>query len=426
MYNASRLTDHRLGRDVAWNLAPVVLLAVVGLGLKVLIATWWDEAALGAFNLTTFVMMVTAIVGAGGLQYAVLRTVAEAPEDRAHVAAAVVGALVPNLVLAALATALFIALRHPVGRLLDSKMVADGILWAAPALFCLSINKVLLGVVNGLRRMRAFAVYTSLRYVLIAVGLGVCRALRVPGEQLPMIWTITEGALLVVLVVEVLATVSLSRARGWVASARAQLVYGARGVTSTLAYEINSKLDLWMLAVMLHDERLDGIYAMASALFEGAMQLPIVLQNNLNPVMANHLAHGRRDEVQALVRRARRWFVPALVGACALGAVAYPELVPLLTGKASFAEGAVGFAILMGGVALASAWLPFNQLLLMGSRPGWHTLYVSLVALSTFALTLVLIPALGLAGAAISNAAGTVISACLLVVLVRTKLGVRL
>jgi O-antigen/teichoic acid export membrane protein len=211
-----------------------------------------------------------------------------------------------------------------------------------------------------------------------------------------------------------------------VASARAQLVYGARGVTSTLAYEINSKLDLWMLAVMLHDERLDGIYAMASALFEGAMQLPIVLQNNLNPVMANHLAHGRRDEVQALVRRARRWFVPALVGACALGAVAYPELVPLLTGKASFAEGAVGFAILMGGVALASAWLPFNQLLLMGSRPGWHTLYVSLVALSTFALTLVLIPALGLAGAAISNAAGTVISACLLVVLVRTKLGVRL
>jgi peptidoglycan biosynthesis protein MviN/MurJ (putative lipid II flippase) len=51
---------------------------------------------------------------------------------------------------------------------------------------------------------------------------------------------------------------------------------------------------------------------------------------------------------------------------------------------------------------------------------------VILVALSTFVLTLALIPPLGLAGAATANAAGTVISACLLVVLARTKLCVRL
>ena len=38
-------------------------------------------------------------------------------------------------------------------------------LWAAPGLFCFAINKVLFGVVNGLRRMRAFAIYTSLRYI---------------------------------------------------------------------------------------------------------------------------------------------------------------------------------------------------------------------------------------------------------------------
>lgn len=426
MYNASRLTDQRLGRDVAWNLAPVVLLAVVGLGLKVLIAKWWDEAALGAFNLVTFVMMSTAILGAGGLQYAVLRAVAEAPEDRARVAAVVVGALVPNVVLAAAATAVFVAVRHPIGDLLQSETVAEGMLWAAPALFCFAINKVLLGVVNGLRRMRAFAVYTSLRYVLIAIGLGVCHGLRVPAAQLPMIWTITEGTLLLVLVVELLATVSLARAAGWVAHAKAQLAYGVRGVASTLAWEVNSKLDLWMLAVLLHDDRLVGIYAMASALFEGAMQLPVVLQNNFNPLLARDLTQGRTQEIEALARRSRRWFVPALVGACAIGALVFPVVVPWLTGKASFGDGAVPFAILMAGVAIASPWLPFNQLLLMGSHPGWHTLYLSLVALATFVVTLVLIPAYGLVGAAIANAAGLVISASLLIALARTKLRVRI
>ncbi|MDX2086578.1 MAG: oligosaccharide flippase family protein [Kofleriaceae bacterium] len=418
------MKDTRLGRDVAWNLVPVALLAVVGLGLKIFITKWWGPAALGSFNLVTFVMMSIAILGAGGLQYAVLRAVAEAPDDRERVASVVVGALMPNVVLAALATVLFVALRHPVGALLKSTAVAEGILWAAPALFCFSLNKVLLGVVNGLRRMRAFAVYTSLRYLLIATGLVVCRMLEAPAAQLPMIWTIAEGALLVVLIGELLATVAVTRAKGWVRHAKQQLDFGLRGVTSTLAYEVNSKLDLWMLQMLLHDERLAGIYAMASALFEGAMQLPIVLQNNVNPLIARHLAERQPEQVEALARRTRRWFVPALVVACGIGALVYPAIIPWLAGSEEIAEGAVPFAILMGGIALASPWLPFNQLLLMGGRPGWHTVYVVIVMLVTALVSWQLIPVLGLAGAAIANAAGIVISASLLVVLGRTKLHV--
>jgi O-antigen/teichoic acid export membrane protein len=415
----------RLARDVAWNLVSVVLLAVVGLGLKVLIAAWWGEGALGAFNLVTFAMMSIAILGAGGLQYAVLRTVAEAPEDRDRVAAVVVGALVPNVVLAVLATGLFVALRGPIGELLDSPAVAEGIVWAAPGLFCLSINKVLLGVVNGLRRMRAFAMYTSLRYVLIAVGLGLARALDLSGEHLPAIWSFCEAALMLVLFVELMTTVSLSRARGWLSYAKLQLAYGARGVLSTLAYEVNSKLDLWMLGIAMSDEQV-GVYAMASALFEGAMQLPIILQNNLNPMMARQLADGKPGDVELLARSTRRWFVPALVVACVAGALIYPYLIPWITGRESFADGAIPFAILMGGVAVGARWLPFNQLLLMGARPGWHTFYMVGVVVVTFVLTLVLIPDFGLIGAAISSAGGMLVSAVLLIVLARTKLRVRI
>ncbi len=415
----------RLARDVAWNLVSVALLAVVGLGLKVLIAKWWGEGALGAFNLVTFAMMSIAILGAGGLQYAVLRAVAETPDDRDRVAAVVVGALVPNVVLAALATVLFVGLRGPIGDLLDSPAVAEGIVWAAPGLFCLSINKVLLGVVNGLRRMRAFAVYTSLRYVLIAIGLGLARAYDLSADHLPAIWSFCEAALMLVLAIEVVAAVSLSRARGWLACAKQQLDYGVRGVMSTLAYEINSKLDLWMLGIATSDEEV-GVYAMASALFEGAMQIPIIIQNNLNPMMARQLAEGRPGDVEDLARRTRRWFVPALVGACVAGALIYPYLIPWITERASFAEGAIPFAILMGGVALASRWLPFNQLLLMGSRPGWHTFYMVVVVLVTFVLTILLIPRFELTGAAISNTAGMLVSAALLSVLARAKLRVRI
>ena len=418
--------DARLRRDIGWNLVPVALLAVVGLGLNFLIGGWWGPAALGTFNLVTSAVFAFAVAGAFGLQYAVLRGVAEDPDDRDRVAAVVLGALLPGLALAAATTAVFVASRHALGALLDSDAVATGMLWAAPGLFCFALNKLLLGVVNGLRRMRAFAIYTSLRYLLIAVGLLIARAARLDGEQLPVIWTFTEGTLLVVLVVELLAMVSLGRGRRtWLGWARQHLDYGARGVTATLAYEINSKLDVWMLGVALSDAQV-GIYSLAAALNEGAMQLAVVVQNNVNPVIARELAAGRPAEVERLVARTRRWFVPAMVGIGIAGAALYPLIIPWLIGNQEFAGGSVPFAIMMGGLALASAYLPFNQALLMAHRPGWHTLYVLIIIAVSFAANYALIPVLGLRGAAIAVAASLVASAVALRVLVRARIGLRL
>jgi len=405
---------------------PVALLGAVGLGLNFLIAAWWGAAALGVFNLVTIAFFVFAVVGACGIQYSVLRAVAEDTEDRARVAAIVVGALVPNIALAALATAAFLAARGPFAALHGDAAVAEGMLWAAPGLFCFAVNKVLFGVVNGQRRMRAFAVYTSLRYLLIAAGLFVARGADVSAAQLPVIWTFAEGTLLLVLIGELVATVSLVRGAGWRRWMREHLDYGARGVTATLAAEINSKLDVWMLGAAGIAKELVGVYSLAAALNEGVAQLSVVVTNNLNPIMARSLAAERPDEVVALARRTRRWFVPALAGACALGALAYPIIIPRLLNDASFAAGTTPFAVLMVGVVLASPYLPFNQILLMAHRPGWHTVFVVLVVAINFVADLMLIPQLGVTGAAAATSIAAIGSALLIRRMARGRAGVRI
>lgn len=420
------LQGRRLRRDVVWNLVPVALLAVVGLGLSFAIASWWGPSAFGVFNLVTTAYFAFAVIGACGVQYSVLRAVAERPEDRARVAAIVVGGLVPNLVLASASTAVFLAVRPVIARWVDSPAVGEGMLWAAPGLFCFAVNKLLFGVVNGLRRMRAFAIYTSLRYLLLAAGLGIARVEHVAAEHVAAIWSFTEGALLIVLACELVATVSLSRAAGWTAWVRQHLDYGVRGVIATLAYEINTKLDVWMLGVLVADKSAVGIYALAAALNEGVMQLAAVVQNNLNPVVARLLADRELDELHALIRRSRRWFVPALAAVCAAAALGFPWVIPWLIGDPGFAAGAVPFAILMAGIALASPYLPFAQLLLMARRPGWHT--VLLVAAITVNITgnALLIPRFYLSGAALSTATTVIIAALLLRGLARHRIGVRL
>jgi len=412
-------------RDVVWNLVPVVLLAVVGLTLNFVIAGHWGAEALGVFNLVTTAMFSAAVLGAGGLQFAVLKSVAEDPDDRDRVAAVVVGALIPTVVLAALTTVLFVAIRGPLADLVDKPAVPAGVLWVAPGLFAFAINKTLLGVVNGLRRMRAFAIYTSLRYLLIAVGLAVAIATDLPAERLPVIWTISECGLLLVLVFELLATVSLRRSRGWIAWARTHLDYGARSVLSTLVWEINSKVDIWVVGIVMPAHEL-GIYSLASVVYEGALQLPVVVQNNVNPLIAKHVAAGELVEVEGIVRRSRRWFVPAMIAACAIGAVLYPFVIPWLTGKPEFGDGALAFAILMGGIALSAAYLPFNQALLMAGKPGWHSFYiVAMVAIAVSALA-ILTPRYGIDGAAVGTAIGLVGSAVLLRIMVRARVGIRI
>jgi len=416
----------RLRRDVVWNLLPVALLGVVGLGLSFVIASWWGASAFGVFNLVTTAYFAFAVVGACGLSYSALRAVAEAPEDRARVAAVVVGALVPNVVLAAASTAIFLASRPLIARWLDSPAVGEGMRWVAPGLFCFAVNKLLLGVVNGLRRMRALAIYTSLRYVLIAAGLGIARIEHLAADHLAAIWTFAEGTLLLVLIGELVATVSLARAAGWTAWTRQHLGYGARSVLATLAYEINSKLDVWMLGVFIADKATVGIYALAAALGEGVMQLPVVLQNNVDPMMAPLFADGRLAELVALVARLRRWFVPALAGVCAVAAAVFPAVIPWVIGDPGFAAGALPFAILMAGIAIASPYLPFAHLLLMAKRPGWHTLLLVTAIAVNVAGNVVLIPRFGPTGAAISTATTVVTSALLLRALSHWRAGVRL
>jgi O-antigen/teichoic acid export membrane protein len=135
---------------------------------------------------------------------------------------------------------------------------------------------------------------------------------------------------------------------------------------------------------------------------------------------------GDPAEIEALVRRTRRWFVPAFVAICAAAAVAYPFIIPWLIGKQSFAEGAAWFAIMMAGLALASPYLPFAQLLLMTSRPGWHTVYVVGIIAVNFVVNVALVPSLGPTGAALGVASAFVASALLLRGLVRWRTPIKI
>jgi O-antigen/teichoic acid export membrane protein len=80
----------------------------------------------------------------------------------------------------------------------------------------------------------------------------------------------------------------------------------------------------------------------------------------------------------------------------------------------------------MAGLALASPYLAFNQILLMAGRPGWYTLFISLVVGINFVANVLLIPHFGLLGAALANATAAVASALLTRRFARGRIGVKI
>ncbi len=418
-------SDKRLRSGVTWNVASLAVLGFAGIALNVLIGRHFGAAALGVFNQVMGAYILFSMAAAGGINYSLLGAVAEAPADRPRVAGAVVGALLPTILLAAAVTAAFFASGNWVADVLDSPGVAKGMRDAAPGLFFFALNKQLLAVVNGMQRMRAFAIYQALRYVLILVGFVILWSASCSGDELSLVWTIAEGTLFVVLAVEVGLQVSWRQAVDVVNWSRVHLIFGSRSVLSAMLLELNAKIDIWMLGLWLGDASV-GVYSLAANLAEGFYQLIVVLQNNFNPVLASLSARGSSAELHALIAKARRWIVPSFAGLALVSAALYPWTLPLLAEGPEFADSWLPFAILVGSIGALAAWLPFGSLLLMAKRPAWNSLLMALVVGVNVGANALLIPRFGIVGAALGTAIAFAAFCLLLKVLARRLLGVRL
>ncbi len=75
-------TERTLRTGLVWNLVPVVVLGVVGLGMNFAIGRWWGTPVLGVFSQVTTAYFVLASIGAIGINLSVLRAIAQHPADR--------------------------------------------------------------------------------------------------------------------------------------------------------------------------------------------------------------------------------------------------------------------------------------------------------------------------------------------------------
>jgi len=401
------------------------VLGLCGLALPLIVARLYGAETFGAFSQVLALHFILAQVAVGGFVFSTLSHVGLNAEDAGAVRAIVTAALILAAGLGLIVSVGVWGCGPAIGRLLESPLVGEGLRWISLGLGCFALNKVLLFALNGLNRMRAYAMGQAARGVLMLAALAVLALAEAPGGMLPAALSLGEAMLLIGLTIYWWPRFPPAPWRTLRAWFPRHLVFGARAFFSGLLLDVNSRVDVVMLGYFTGD-RVVGLYSFAALWTEGAYQIVVVIQTLLNPVLSRLRAAGLGREIRALRSRTTRRLLPAMAALTALSLGIYPAVASGLTGDPTFVEGRLWFLTLMAGLTVASGHLAFGFFLNQWGFPGWFAGYVALAALTNVALNAILIPLWEAQGAATATALTFILSAVYLRVLALRVAGVRI
>lgn len=403
--------EHAIGPgrgDVAWGMGSLLLLSVCGLLLNIMIGRYYGAATLGSFSQVFAIFALLSQLAVGGLQFSVLRHVSAHMGEKAECARIILDAALLTAVQGALVCLLTLPLALPAGELLESPQVTSGLYHVLPAVWFISLNKVLMAAVNGAGRLRLFTTLQATRYLLLLLYLLAALALEIPGAALPGIFTATEFTLLLFLLGHHLRHYPPPPPASAFSWGKRHLRFGHRAFFTGLATDINTRVSILILGLFL-DDYLVGIYSFASMLVDGVGQLPALMRLVVSPTLARLAAMGEMARLTEYRRQVARWIVPLMLAAVLVGDLLFPYIAQWLAGGGPFLEGWPIFVLLSLGEALAAGHTPFLFLLNQTGHPLANALLMVGIATSTALLNLLLIPHFGILGAGVATALATVL-----------------
>jgi O-antigen/teichoic acid export membrane protein len=402
----------RLTRDAAWNYVAFAATAAVGAGVMFLIAGIKGSAALGVFAQLYAVHVIAAQVAVFGVHDSTQKHVAEHAGPEADDGPIVASGMRLVLLTATGLAVLLAAAAGPASRFTGSDDVGRGLVLVAPGVVCFALNKVLFGALNGRGALRACALMQIARATFVLVAAGIAVLPVVPVFAVGGIFAAAELLLLPLL----LAMVGVRWGEGRSVHGRRwrgrHASFGGLGLVNSILLETHLRVDVLTLSYFVSDRAI-GTYAFAVLFAEGIYQIPVVLRTVAYPTVVRLASQQARDELSRTVRR----LSVASGGICAAASMVLLLVYPVVAAYADAAFAEVGtpvLRVLLLGMTVYAFVVPFDQLLLQSGYPGRQSALMATYVAANVVLNLVLIPRLGLMGAAAATAIALAVGAVLL------------
>lgn len=418
--------NKKLTGDLIWNYASTIFLAASGFLFSIIIALFYDEAVLGVFNQIYTYYILSSQIAVFGVHLAITRYAAVQPENIKSVKEL----LSSGLCAAAVTSTVTVGLAGVGYLLFFAGAAAASLRWmwlVFPALPLFSFNKVILGFLNGLSRMKAYAVFQAARNALVAVFILIMALYRCPGEYLALCFFCTEAVLFISMIVFLLAGHLLGGLPKCV-SVRELLRFGFWILPGNFVLELNSRTDILCLSILRVSDSLIGYYSFAALFMEGLYQLLVVLRRNINPELTNLAGRAtiRTSEKFESYRKKVVRLVYAISIPAAMAVAAAYVLMCVLLRRNDYMAAFGALCIVAASIAVSAKHIVFGNILAQTGFPAQESLTNIISVCSNFCLNLVFISMFGILGAGIATACSYLIYAVVLKKFVRHNLGINL
>jgi len=388
--------------DVTWNAVSLALLGLSGIIFNFIIARVYGSQVLGMFNEVYAIYILASQLAVGSIHSSVQKYIPSHLEERQKIDQIVSSGLIITLISSFVISFLIYFSRNIWGFWFKDADVIFGVGLVSFGLIGFALNKTFLALLNGLRLMRPFAIFSGLRYLFILGFVILLVAFHYRGAFLPLAFPLAEALLLVSLVVYSRRFFNLTFSWGqWL---KKHLIFGYHALLGNILLDVNTRVDILILGFFT-STRIVGIYSFPALLTEGLSQiLAGALKLNVNPILARLSAKkdwvALRRYIQVGVRKTYLYF--SLIGVIAVGF--YPFMIKLILPNSSFNQGWPVFAILVGGLILSSGYQPFQMLLAQAGLPKFYSWLILIVFAINTLLNFLLVPVLGMYGSALATA----------------------
>lgn len=415
------LLSQKLNRDIAWTIGSFSILAMSGIIINLTIAGFRDSEALGVFNQTYAIYIVSSQIATFGIHYSVLRYAAYYESHLEERSKLLITAGLLALVLGGVFACIVFIASNYIGTLLESESTKIAIAYASIGLILFPLNKVLLSYLNGLRKMKAFSMLQASRYLSVMIWVAFIAATDVEFEYSAVGFFIAEVVTVTLGIIYIVITKLCSYWYIEVSWVRRHLEFGSKSLLSGMFVEMNSRIDVLLIGIFMSDYMV-GIYSFAAMLIDGLYHILAMIKINFNPILVKATKDNNYKYSRNLLSKSIKYIYPVTSLLSLLTAMVFYFLATIVVPEKGLIAGIYPLFILLLGLTLISAFIPFDNLLLVSGYPAYQTMQHLIVVISNILLNITLVPIYGIEGAAVATSFSYIVGVLVLIIIVNKKL----
>lgn len=386
--------------DISWVFISQVITLATSFLLSLILGRFLGAFALGLYTMTLTIYIIASLVGGFGIPIAIVKYVAEYKDNKVKLDNYVTTSIINSFVFGVIAGLFLFTISGKLASIFNILELKDLVKIIAFSLPFLAVNNTMLGLLNGLRIMKPYSFRASVRsallfsFTILFIGIG----LDVKGAVLALL--ISEiGTLFLLLYVS--GKFFSFVIRDYVKTTKELVKFGSQLFLAGVVYMVNTQMDILLVGYFLMEKDV-GIYAIAIALSKAFLLFPAAISTITYPAISEYNNKGMHKAIDIMINKSMKYSLTAL-SIIGILIIFFSENIILLLLKSEFLPAVMPNAILIFGMIFFGSMLSIGSAFSAVNRPDISFKINILVAVVNLSLGIILIPTLGIIGAAIST-----------------------